>query len=358
MSASTNRPDYAREIRYALTDARALCDALGLLARGKWSKQPRGVIVACPWHDDRSPSCSVRVAKDGTISAKCFSCDQSGDALALIAQVRGISLTREFPAVLLEAAELAGLHAIAHELRTGAPSAEARQPAALPPVSTEPERDYPARSEVLALWERAGDVSDDHEAAAWLRSRGMDRFAVAGADVVRCLPPKARLPRWASYRGRSWVETGHRLVFAMRDASGSLRSLRACRIVEGDSPKRLPPGGHRASGLVLACGLATAMLAGTYRPRLVVISEGEPDFLTWASRPGMAPTARIGIVSGSWSESFAARFPSAAYGAPCTVVIRTDRDEAGTRYAKEIAPSLQQRGCLVRWTPREVRHAA
>jgi hypothetical protein len=347
---STNN-DHAREIRYALTDARGLCERLGLLAKGQWKPQPRGAIVRCPWHDDRSPSCSVRIGKDGTIAVKCHACGQGADALALVAQVHGLSTKSNFRQVLAIAAELADRHDLADAVRGDAPRTYVA-PSVRPPA--EPDRTYPPIDEVLALWNRCKLVSDDPESSDWCRSRGLDPDAVDGSRTVRALSKNARLATWAAFGGVSWRDTGHRLIFAMRDASGAIRSLRAGRVIDGDSPKRLPPGGYKASGLVMACDLALGMLAGTWRPKQVVILEGEPDFLAWASRRNIAPIARIGIVSGSWTEGLAMKFPTPADGPPCQINVLTDKDAAGNRYGLEVAESLRRRGCLVSWTERPV----
>ena len=62
--------DDTAHIRAALDDARGLAEALGLLdgRRGRdWQSQPGGVLVLCPWHDERSPSCSITLGPDGTV---------------------------------------------------------------------------------------------------------------------------------------------------------------------------------------------------------------------------------------------------------------------------------------------------
>ena len=83
----------------ALDDARGLCDALGLLEgkRGKdWHPQAGGAIVLCPWHDERSPSCSVSRGRDGTVRVKCFGCGATGDALTLVAARHRLDLAGDF----------------------------------------------------------------------------------------------------------------------------------------------------------------------------------------------------------------------------------------------------------------------
>jgi DNA primase len=336
------RPDHAREIRYALTDAAHVCERLGLLAgRGTFTRQAGGVIVRCPWHEDRNPSCSIRRGRDGTLAVRCHACGATGDVLSLIAIVHGLNTRQDFRSVLRVSAEIAGLWGVVHELDTGEPSSEERPRVAPPPP--EPERDYPAADEVCRVWSNAVPTTDDPEASAWFLSRGLDAELVADADLARVIRKGAPLPRWATYKGRAWTETGHRLVVPMRAPDGRVRSLRGCRISEGDSPKRLPPGGHKATGLVMACPWGVALLEGRTVSVEVVIVEGEPDYFTWATRRVAQPTSRIGIVNGSWSVAFADRIPRGSQ-----VVVRTDHDAAGDRYAAELTRTLRWRGCFVR----------
>jgi hypothetical protein len=130
------------------------------------------------------------------------------------------------------------------------------------------------------------------------------------------------------------------------DAEGQMRSVRAWRISEGDTPKRLPPGGHRVSGLVLADAGALAMLQRERAPRRIIVVEGEPNLLTWATwlaRNGSgAELAVLGLFSGSWTAEIAASVPGGA-----AVFIRTDHDAAGDTYGAAVNETLGQR-CDVR----------
>lgn len=201
----------------------------------------------------------------------------------------------------------------------------------LPQEPPPPPREYPDAAEVEALWTGAARVTDDPFASAMLDGRAIDPIAVAQRRLARVLAPGQDLPSWARYRGATWQETGHRLVLRAWDADGVCRSVRAWRVTEGDSPKRLPPGGCRASGLVLANAAAWRVLRGGQADELVV-SEGEPDWLTWATR---WDGAVLGIVSGSWTPELSARLENVE-----RVIVRTDRDEAGDRYAEQILKSL------------------
>lgn len=337
--------DHAREIRNALADPRFVCERLGLLSdRRKVQRQAGGFIVACPHHG--GVSCSVTRGRDGTVRYRCFGCGESGDVLSLVGAVRGLSTRRDFRKVLLEAAEIAGEWAIVYELESGKRD-ETRSPVAAPPTPDEPPREYPSASDVECLWSQCRPTSDDDEVGSWLVSRGLDAALVDAGDLARALPKDVgSLPHFARYHGRSWVNTGHRLIVPMRDASGEMRSVRAGRVVDGETPKRLPPSGHKASELVMADELGAAMLAGRFQPAEVMIVEGEPDFLTWATQPKPRPCATIGVVSGSWSPSYADRFPIGG-----KFWIFTDHDPAGERYAREIWAGLRRRGFPRRGRP-------
>lgn len=333
-----NRPDYARELRNTIVDSREVCARLGLLGgKGSWVRQSNGVIVRCPWHEEKTPSCSVRRGPDGTIQVRCHGCGVGGDVLSLVAQVNGLSTRSDFVSVLLATAELGGRSDIAEALNG---NGNAQQWHALPPPSAprDPERVHMAKEDCNRFWGILAPVSADAEVSTWLASRGLDAETVEGNDWARALPATAECPRWARYQGADWTQTGHRLILPMFDASGEMRGVRAGRVVDGDTPKRLPPGGFRASGLVLANDLAIAMLRGTYSDRNVVIVEGEPDALAWMAHRPKTPTAVMGIVSGGWTGHIAHRVTTGA-----TITLLTHADRAGDRYAQEIVDSIGKR---------------
>ena len=216
-----------------------------------------------------------------------------------------------------------------------------RTPVPRPPAP--PSR--PERADVLGLWESAIPVTADPGCSAWLRERALDPQAVELWDLARALPSDS-LPPWAGFsRQGAWADTGHRLLVPLYGSAGEHESFRARLIVASDTlPKVLTPQGFEVRGLVMACPLARTLLRGSppswWRAE-VVVSEGVPDFLTWASRQ---PDARehgpayLGIDAGSWSESIAARIPDGA-----EVYVRTHEDEAGVRYADAVAHSLAER---------------
>jgi hypothetical protein len=349
-AAPQHRPDHARELRYVLVDAMELCSRLGLIGgKGSWKRNAGGVLIRCPSHDENSPSCSVRRGPDGTLAVICFGCGFTGDALTLIAAVNKLDLKSDFRSVLRVAAEISGQWQIVDELDRRDRAAGTERPAPrprapIPPPPPEPERTYPDSKSVDRLWNEAIAPHEDAEAAAWCTKRGLDAELLAEDELSRVISVANWLPSWARYRGdaaaaSTWVQSGHRLIVPMFDRLGERRSVRATRIADGnghDAPKRLPPSGMKATDLVMACPIALAMLRGTAKPSELVIVEGEPDFLTWATRRTQVVTGRIGIVNGSWSFEFAKRVP------PGTKVwIRTDHDQAGNRYAEELTKTLR-----------------
>lgn len=337
------RSDAARELRAQLVDCVQVCEALGLersrTERGKW---------ICPRHG--GGSLSVRTGSNGTMQAHCFGCDLAGDVFALIAEAEGLSAHVDFPQVVQRAAELAGrwdlVGSTSDTQRLSSPRVHRTSP-------TRAGRTYPAREEVGALLKRTCDVADDPHARELVVRRGLVPSTIDDLGLARVIPPGGPTPPWARFGGRSWMETGHRLVLPVVDAFGEIRSLRAWRVFDGATPKRLPPAGHRASGLVLACPVTRAVLAGARDglpcPLRIVVVEGEPDFLTWATRFSDADVDAplvLGVLSGAWTRELANRIPDGA-----VIAIRTHHDEAGERYATEIARSLSGRCQLFRARP-------
>jgi hypothetical protein len=133
------------------------------------------------------------------------------------------------------------------------------------------------------------------------------------------------------------------MILLVYDFAGTRSSVRAYRVARGpeDAPKRLPPAGHKAVGLVLANGPAVGMLSGESRPPRVVVVEGEPDYLVHCTR---APDlAVLGLFSGSWHAGFAERIP---YGS--LVIIRTHHDAPGEKYSDQVASTVRSRAVVRR----------
>lgn len=325
------RPDYAWEIKASLTDAQRLCAGLGLDIRDAKRQAGGGLIVRCPAHEERTPSCSITHGPDHTLRFRCFGCDWTGDALTAVALVHQHPRSA-FRETLLVAAQVAGLHGIVDELRNGKPAPDRPPPKALPPP--EPAKPYLAAEAIRDVWKRAQPVTEDIWSAHYLTLRKLEPALVHDRGLARVMIEPA--PAWASYGKRSWIETGHRMIFPVFDAWGNARGLRACRVIDGDTPKRLPATGFRAGGLVLANKSALEMLRGD-APGRILIAEGETDWMTLATvQPEEVPV--MGIGSGSWTDNFAAAIPRNA-----DVFVYTDPDDAGERYAKTIFDSLGEK---------------
>lgn len=335
----TTHRDFALEVKRCLVDPIALCSRLGWM-KGH-AKQSRGVIIRCPSHGENEASCGVRVGKDGTIQVTCFSCGFKGDALSLVALAHGLAMSRDFREVLAIGAEIAGNLGLADRIKGNAPRKD-RPILAPPKAETCKEREYIPTADLVELLSDAGPVRRDREVSAMLRGRSIDPETVDALSLGRAIWSR-KLPKWASHTQAPWTKSGHRLIIPQWDHMGALRGVRAWRVIPGDTPKRLPPGGARGTGLVTANRIAVAMLRGGYVPRALWITEGEPDTLTAATRWAKGD-AVIGIGSGSWSPEFAARIPD---GMP--VVICTHGDRAGDKYADYIKETMV--GPLYRWRP-------
>lgn len=238
--------DTARLVRQHLDDARALCDRLGLLAGrfGRdWQRQSRGVMVLCPWHDERTPSCSVVRGSDGTVAVRCHGCGATGDALSLVAAALNLDDVRDFPEVLREAAHLAGIH-----LDDGPDGWKPRAPPPRPPPPPDIEPLDDATFGELARVVLDGCsllAPEGRDVARYLNDRRLGRLALD--DGWGALP--GGVPELEALRGRcvaavgedawirsglavrsgrrrgAWVWSTHRLVIPWRGPDGRVHSL-------------------------------------------------------------------------------------------------------------------------------------
>jgi len=228
--------------------------------------------------------------------------------------------------------------------------------------SVEPPR-WPETETLRALWRVAEPVCEHPEGAAWLALYGIPGDMVDGLSLARILRKTASVPGWARCAGHSWVE-GWRLLIPMYGPEGRCVSLAARWTLPSDPPKgakECTPAGFTRSGAVYADPMALALLQGKTEDDgcrwngVVVIAEGGKDYLTWAARAGRVTNtdngpetfAVLGVWAGAWTHEIAARIPDGA-----TVIIRTDQDETGDKYAEGIAETLHGR-CSLQRTTRE-----
>lgn len=323
--------------------------ALGLKAT-----QPRGAsggsVYGCPAcgaerrhaaRRDRRGALGVR--HDGT-GWRCMDCDCSGDVIDLVAFVVRGKRYRE----LSDAGR--------NEVRDWCIRYTGTEFDTMPPASEPPPPSYPPEAEVRSLWDACLSVEADEGTRGYLDSRRIDLRKVSDFNLARALPlGELGLPSWAQL----WVRSGHRLIVPLYDRRGLQRSVLARSLDRDAERKSLAPQGFGRSQLVMSCGFGRWLLANGQWPEWwprsrelrVVIAEGEIDFLfcagQWSDAAEYAP-ATYGIMSGSWSRDMAARVPDR-----CIVVVATDNDEAGDRYAALIAESFTGRDVrLERWEAR------
>ena len=335
-------------------------------------------VYACPaCHAERRHT--KRDDKRGALSVKndelwhCWQCEAGGDAVDLLAfHIAGAKFSACTPEQKA-AVRAAALREVPSYASTSRPSARAQRPAPSSPAaapaqqaasssSHDREPRYPPGAELDFVWTTSTPLAESEPALSWLREqRQLDAVAVANAMDLRYLaaPLDERAASWAGFRRRAddvfvgWHAAKYRVLFPMYDAAGVMRSLTARRIPDAKrGPKSFPPVGYERAGLVIADRRGQELLAGTLHlpdaTRLViVIAEGELDVAAWSAAPVLEPDvvrAVLGIQSGSWTAAVAARIPDGA-----TVLIATDLDNEGEKYAALVGRALAGRVELLRW---------
>jgi hypothetical protein len=201
------------------------------------------------------------------------------------------------------------------------------------PVADEAEYPPPA-GELAELWAGARDVCDDPDVYRYCRSRGWDPAAIDRRGLARALPADAA-GAWTWWP--AWMRH-HRLAVPAVDAGGRVRSVHARAIVADVRAKAAWPSGCTAGGLLLACDLGRALLA---RPAVhgqrVLVVEGLTDLLA-AALALRGEWAVLGVGAGAGRAVAGVRWPPAA-----RVVVVTDADDVGDRYAAQVAAAVPPR---------------
>jgi hypothetical protein len=282
-------------------------------------------------HDKRGP---IGLRRDD-LGWECHSCKTKGDAITLAAlALCGTTKPDKHQWIAIK------------EHILGASPLPIRVFKNPPPKPKDPVR--PPTEEVLSLWETCIPVDEDKELSAQLVNRCIDPTDVSERDLARALPTLAQVPRWAWGPGGAWNQSGHRLLTPMFDETGQIQSLHARNIAEnGPRPKGLSPARYDISGLVFAENFAQQILERGSFPEwwdfpqeksVFIVTEGVTDFLTWATHyKDNAEDAPIvfGVIAGSWTPAIASRVPER-----CEVMVRTDQDAAGHKYADNICKTL------------------
>jgi DNA primase len=359
------------EVKRALDDPRALCLRLGLADRAR--RQRGGLMILCPWHPEKNPSCSVRLVNDGTIAVRCHACGASGDALSLVAAARGLDVKTDFRAVLAEAASVAGLHVAASDARAARPplakagAARARRARHLPP---EPKLDDATFSAMAAVVLAAGRLDESPIAADVTRYLARRKLLdVAIEDGWAALPPPGEAQAaWArvlrdlfgapalALSGLTWERDGeltlaypkHRLVIPWRSPDGAVLTLQRRRIDRIAERKYVFPAG-RPARFPYGIERLRAWSEHAGEPVLAIV-EGAVDALAfrWLARRDRFACIELGLAGvQSWDAAWARHAGERA-------VIGLDADQAGHLAVGGIAHDLVLAGVerLERWKPR------
>ena len=212
---------------------------------------------------------------------------------------------------------------------------------------------YPPQEEVaelrLNMLSLASEVEPwPHDARLYLESRfpAVDDLCdtITSLQLARMIHPETPCPEWAGLgtgdHWRSWGQLGYCLAVGLWDSSGNLRSVkvRLTGVKPWDTaPKTLDPTGYNVKGLVMANVPARRILASEQvEPTTIVIAEGVTDWLVasvqWPARPV------IGVDSGLWTADHARRVVDGS-----TIIIRTDNDPSGDKYADSISATFKGR---------------
>lgn len=197
-----------------------------------------------------------------------------------------------------------------------------------------PALDFLDPGDARRFWHRCAHARARASVANWL-----DGLRLGQAFCARALPLTADAFPWA----RGWHASGHHLVLGLHDGTGRLRNYLARAVVQGAAKKSLAAFGVRRTGLVLADQLGVDLLRGRYDGPCVVV-EGEKKLLI-SEHLAAGRWATIGTGSGMWSDEVAASLSRAS-----RVIVSTDPDEPGVRYARRVVASVERHGraCSVR----------
>ncbi len=340
------------DVRRSLSDPRRVAALLGL-DRGAL-RMRGGLAVCCPWHKEKTPSCSLSTGRDGTLRVRCFGCGETGDVLTLVAEVRGLDLRRDFHAVLEEAAALAGV-----EL----------PPERLAPLPA-PARELPALEdavfdELVSPMLNSGRLDGSPTVAPVVRylvARGL--LEAARADGWAALPElgqgqAARLRFCVDVFGAELVERSglatrrrgdlawawprHLVCIPWRTPAGLVQTVQRRRLDPGE-PKYVFPSGRRPR---FPYGIERLRAAPAASP--VVFVEGAVDVLARRVLDFGRSDGRVVLgVPGvdGWRVEFA------TYARGRVAYVATDADESGERVVERWSDDLYAAGA------REVRRLA
>lgn len=343
-------------IKFALTDARDLLDALGVLQPGAWSRNAKGILIRCPWHDEKTPSCLVSDARGGyPIMAHCFGCEANADVFAIIAQAYDLDVRANFRDVIDLAADLAGMPRPERKSPGDRPATARTIPRRDPPVRVEPTPDDGILTRIAAVLASVAPVTASVAAMGYLRERGIDHteardwYALpdgpARDEVVAAVLDEIGFDEWIAsglatstgeHAGRwAWSWRGPRLVIPWRSPDRSVNAL------QGRYMGREPDGVRRyayPTGRSPSWPYGVDVLAAQSREVSAVVCEGA---ISAASFNALARTSGVNayaVATGS-AGAWDARWFRCFVDRRCIVAF--DNDKTGREKAEVMAERLR-----------------
>ena len=351
--------DHKKELRHALTDVHRVIRALGLEKGAQ--RQATGLTICCPWHKENTPSCSVTLGKDGTIRLRCFGCQATGDVFALIAQVHGLDVRRDFTEVLRISAELANATDILDDLdaaRHGAPAPK-RAPwvAPIPPAPIEVQRQSIEVYDAIISRLLEHCPLGEGEVARYLDGRGL--LSLARSAGLGALPSYAeQKPIFASMvaefgidvldaaglvYGQAFSVPDARLLIPWRAPDGRIDVLERRRIDDQKPKYSLPKGRPIIHAYGSEVPFPEVDPENDGRDTAIAYVEGALDVLALREfvRCEQLDILVFGLPGvGNWNDEWAQQ----AQGRIAYVAL--DADTAGNGKAKELGVSLKRAGAL------------
>ena len=322
-------------LRQRLRNPESVATALGILDGTK--SHNRGYLVRCPFHSDRTASCSISIGSDENLYVYCFGCGARGDVFTLIAGVAGLNVKAQFPTVLIQAEAIAESLA----LLPAAPETSELVPAPLtgeefdafveglislsPLVSQEDVAGYVLSRRVVSQavpdrWAALPESRLDQE-------RLLDSVAdVVGADIV------ARSGFCGLHGGFTWCD--HRLVIPWRDVGGKITTVQR-RLIEPGQPKYVFATGRKPSALY------GSDRAARFKGDKVTFVEGALDVLAVRKLCDHHNVERL-VLGLPGAKSWRSEWATIAKGR--TAVIALDNDAAGEGAVAAIVADLKLHG--------------
>jgi hypothetical protein len=335
----------ARQLRRDASDPLALCKLLGI--DRPHVKQAGGALVRCPSHRESVPSCSITRGPDGTIRCKCHACAWTGDAVDLVAAVRGLDTRKDFRAVLVELASVAGRWDVVADLdsssrpRLHPAPRPARDVSPLVPAISDDRFDAIAR----AIIERC-PLRAQPDVRTFVERRSI--FADAEACDCGALPPRwsqhvltanlaarfgaDKLERAGIVRRSTFVFADHRLLIPWFDRQGRIIALQRRRL-DGSEPRYVWSRG-RSPKVPFGADLVDDALCYHGDNCEMIVCEGALD--TFARRKIARQRGERAVVLGLPSASASADASLVDLVRNRVLVLSLDPDKAGEAAAQRI----------------------